>query len=203
MVVAFPSMAKKSAKGAGAAGALEIEVVLEETQPRIWRRIVVSSKATLSELHRILQVAMGWTDSHLHQFRKGDQRYADPSHEVDDTIPESHVALGELLRRKGDLLGYEYDFGDSWTHTIRLKAVLPAAEAGALPRCVGGERACPPEDCGGVFGYDNLLAILADPKHEEHEEHLEWLGGKFDPSAFDEKAATRALRRVGGGWVKE
>ncbi len=189
-------MARKGAKRAATTGALELEVVLEETQPRIWRTLVVSPKATLGDLHEILQVAMGWEGGHVHRFVQGDEAWTDPSHEIEDTSPETKVTLGELLRRKGDSLGYEYDLGDSWVHTVRVLEVLALADAGTLPRCVAGARACPPEDCGGPVGYEDLLAILADPKHEEHEDRKEWLGRRFDADAFDAGAITRELRRL-------
>jgi hypothetical protein len=190
-------MARKSAKASAATGAIELEVVLEGTRPRIWRRIVVSPRTTLGELHEILQVAMGWTNSHLHVFTRGDETWADPSQEVEDAMPESRVKVGELLRRKGDTLGYEYDFGDSWTHRIRVADVLPAADPRTLPCCLAGARACPPEDSGGVYGYADLLRILADPKHEEHDQSRKWAGDDFDPEAFDIDKVDRALRLLG------
>jgi hypothetical protein len=176
--------------------ALELEVVLEGTEPPVWRRILVSPSTSLADLHDIVQMAMGWTDSHLHHFMYGGKVYGPDS--VERALPERDVLVGNLLRKKGDTLGYEYDFGDSWVHTIRLVAVRPPAEGDRLPDCLDGERACPPEDCGGVFGYEELLRILADPEDEEHEERLEWVGDDFAPEAFDPKAVSRRLRRLFG-----
>src|SRR5262245_53266986 len=130
--------------------ALELDIVLDGLQPSIWRRIIVPAQIKLPELHDIVQTAMGWTDRHLHMFLHGDQRYTDAYAEIVGAAPEAEVAVGDLLTRKGDSLGYVYDLGDDWVHTIRVVETLAAADGKALPRCVDGARACPPEDCGGI-----------------------------------------------------
>jgi hypothetical protein len=166
----------------------QLKITLKDAQPPIWRRILVPSDILLGRLHLVIQLAMGWTNSHLHLFDADGQRFGTP---LDDFMAEvdiqdeTKVKLNRLLRTEKDAMDYEYDFGDGWEHKIVLEKVLPFDKAQALPVCVTGKRACPPEDCGGVWGYAELLETLADPAHSEHQEMLEWLGGPFDPEAFD------------------
>jgi hypothetical protein len=174
---------------------LQFKVTLREIDPPIWRRIQVPAAYTFWDLHVAMQDAMGWTDSHLHEFCVGDpaDRAAprigipnDDAFEGDpETLPGWQVPVLEHLREPGDRVAYEYDFGDGWEHEVVLEEILPRASAGKYPRCIAGERACPPEDCGGVPGYESLLEALRDPDHEQHEEFVEWLGGAYDPAAFD------------------
>jgi len=170
----------------------QIKVVLLGTKPPIWRRLSVPSNANLGWLHAALQVAMGWTNSHLHQFRAGRELYSDTrchyaEFEGDpEILEESKVTLGEIARHEKDTFRYEYDFGDSWDHHVMVEKILaPEAEAATFALCLGGARACPPEDCGGIWGYDNLLKVLKDKKHPEHKEMKEWLNRPLDPTAFD------------------
>jgi hypothetical protein len=174
-----------------------IKVVLRHVSPQVWRRVEVPGDIKLGKLHRVLQVAMGWTDSHLHAFRAGGKHYGIPAPDFpdDETVNERNERL-EQIAGEGDKLIYEYDFGDGWEHELRIEQVSPADPAIHYPRCTGGSRACPPEDCGGAGGYEHLRAVLRDPKHEEHEELREWLGGDFDPEAFDLDAVNRALWRL-------
>ncbi len=163
-----------------------LKVTLLGIRPPIWRRIEVPSTITLSELHTVVQVAMGWWDSHLHQFVVDGVIYG-----IDDgegwgppPVDERRTKLRDVAS-EGVRFSYEYDFGDGWEHRIEVEAIA-AAEAGiAYPRCVAGRRACPPEDCGGPWGYGNLLAAIGDPNHDEHEAMVEWAGGPFDPARFD------------------
>ncbi|MBC7290408.1 MAG: plasmid pRiA4b ORF-3 family protein, partial [Actinotalea sp.] len=155
---------------------LRIHVVLDGVAPTVWRRLDVPRSMTLDRLHLVLQGAMGWTDAHVHEFetvaRDGSrhpQRYL-PDDALDDGEPgerEATMPVGRLLGRPGDLLRYLYDAGDAWTHTLRLEQVVPALDAG--PRCLGGGRACPPEDCGGPTGYDRLLRVLAGERRRDAE----------------------------------
>jgi len=177
--------------------ALQIKVTLEGIRPPIWRRLVVHGDATLAQLHVVLQVAMGWGDCHLHCFRIGGARYGPTDHGGLDMgeVDESKVRVAGVLAM-GERGIYEYDFGDSWEHQLLVeKADAPIAPIG-LATCTAGKRSCPPEDCGGFWGYANLLEAIADPGHEEHEELLEWLGEDFDPERFDKDAVNAVLERM-------
>jgi Plasmid pRiA4b ORF-3-like protein len=172
----------------------QLKVTLAGVRPPVWRRLLVPSSLSLEDLHDILQVTMGWTDSHLHQFEAKGQLYGRPSRESFVPIKdEARVRLSEVLLREKESMLYEYDFGDSWTHQIVLeKVVAPPADVKA-PQCIAGARACPPEDCGGVFGYAELLKALKDPSHSEHEEMLEWIGEDYDPDFLDLDAINKYL----------
>jgi hypothetical protein len=179
-----------------AAQVFRIKVTLDGTEPAIWRRLEVGTDTSLAELHDILQVAMGWEDCHLHEFEIRGERYGVPSR--DDFGPpvrdERRARLGDLVRSRGKLT-YLYDFGDSWRHTIIVeKQVVPEADVG-YPRCTAGARACPPEDCGGIWGYQDLLAALASPSDPGHDEVLDRVGDGFDVDAFDPAGVTAALQR--------
>lgn len=169
----------------------ELEVVLEGTDPPIWRRLRVDPGTALDKLHLILQAAMGWENKHPHCFRQEDALFAPAKLALEGAADET-IALKELLRRPGDALAYEYDFESCWEHRIELLAVRPSGAR----ECLGGERACPPEDCGGVDGYEELLDIIADPDHEDYEETMEWLDDSFESEEFDVMLANRRLRRV-------
>ena len=172
----------------------QLKVTLAGPRPPIWRRLLVSSSVTLRELHDIVQVAMGWMDSHLHQFEAKGQLYGKPSPELDLPMrDEARTRLDQVLTHPKDFLLYEYDFGDSWTHQIMLEKVLPSSHELKTPQCLAGARACPPEDCGGVFGYAELLRALKDPSHPEHEDMLEWIGGDYDSAFFDLDAVNKQL----------
>jgi len=174
----------------------ELKVTLREIYPPIWRQVHVRSDTTLAKLHEVLQFAMGWSNSHLHLFETEDERYGVPDPEL-DLHDERRVRLDRLLTRLGDRMVYEYDFGDSWEHDVVLERILEPQKGARYPRVIAGQRACPPEDCGGVPGYEEFLSIIADPRHPEHEEMVEWAGGPFDPEAFDVNQKNRMLH---GGW---
>jgi hypothetical protein len=162
-----------------------LKVSLRGIRPPIWRRFLVPANITLRRLHDCLQEVMGWTDSHLHQFEAGGVIYGRPDPEFGvATINETTARLAQVLRRPKDRLTYEYDFGDGWEHDVVLECILPPAPTARYPIVEDGKRACPPEDCGGPYGYLRFLEILADPRHPEHGEMLEWAGGEFDPGAF-------------------
>jgi hypothetical protein len=172
----------------------QLKVTLARLRPPVWRRLLVPSAVSLEDLHDILQVAMGWTDSHLHQFEAKGQLYGKPSREY--SLPmkdEARVRLGEVLLREKDSIVYVYDFGDSWTHQIVLEKIVAPSPDVKVPRCIAGARACPPEDCGGVFGYAELLKVLKNPSHPEHEEMLEWVGEDYDPEFLDLEAINKYL----------
>ena len=175
----------------------QLKITLKYIRPPIWRRIQIRRDITLAELHLILQAGMGWTNSHLHQFRVGKTYYGDP--DIDEfgdmnLKDERKLRLSKLLSKPKQKIVYEYDFGDGWEHEILLEKIVPAEPGIQYPRCLGGARACPPEDCGGVGGYAEFLAAIRDPNHEEHDEYLDWIGGEFDPEEFDVEDFDNALR---------
>lgn len=177
---------------------LRITVELDDVdEPRVWRRLLVSAAIRLDRLHSVIQAAMGWQDAHMHAFTINGVRYGRPDPEL-EFRDERSVALADLVEPGARCL-YTYDFGDSWEHLVTLEQ-LQTAEAGfPYPHCVDGGGACPPEDCGGAPGYDDLKAILADPTHEEHDEMLAWLGlrtaADFSPDRFTpDEANTRLLK---------
>ncbi len=172
----------------------QLRVSLIGIEPPIWRRLLVPQDVTLPRLHTILQVMMGWTNSHLHQFRVGDVTFAEPHDDFGPSpIDHRRVTLNQIAPRRGSTCTYEYDFGDGWNHLIEVEDELPAETVTTpVPRCLGGERACPPEDCGGPYGYADLLEAVADPKHPEHDTYLEWAEG-FDSERFDVDGVNRIL----------
>ncbi|MBX7165944.1 MAG: plasmid pRiA4b ORF-3 family protein [Pirellulales bacterium] len=184
------------------------KLTLLEVQPLIWRRVQVPD-GTLDKLHEHIQTAMGWTNSHLHQFEIAGRRYGDPElldngWEEDDFVDSTKLRLSRLLdkKRKSFRFYYEYDFGDGWRHEIVYEGALPAESNVKYPRCVDGARACPPEDVGGPWGYADCLEALRNPKHQEHREMREWIGGRFDPEKFAAATATKAMQRGLPDWRK-
>jgi hypothetical protein len=162
----------------------QIKITLIDIKPPIWRRIIVAPEITLDKLHDVLQIVMGWTNSHLHQFETPDGYFAHPSFELEETQSSTKVTLASVLHGPKSHIRYEYDMGDSWDHQILLEKVVEL-ETPVLALCLDGKRACPPEDCGGIWGYENLLEILKDPKHPEYKDMSEWIDGEFDSEAFD------------------
>ena len=173
-----------------------IKVTLRHIAPPVWRRVEVPAYIKLGKLHHILQAVMGWTDSHMHAFRLGIEQYGVPNREFPDMFRnERNVRLDQLVG-KGDKLIYEYDFGDGWEHELKIEKELTPEPGIRYPRCTAGKRACPPDDCGGPWGYEHLLEVLRDPKHDEHEELREWIGGDFDSEAFDLNETDQTLRAI-------
>lgn len=174
----------------------QLRVSLVGVKPAIWRRALVPKAVVLPQLHAIVQIAMGWTNSHLHQFKVGDVVFAAPDddHEPPGPIDYRRVTLSQIAPRRGSACTYEYDFGDRWEHLIEVEEELPAkAVRIAVPTCVGGERACPPEDCGGPHGYAELLKALRRPRRPAHHSSVEVVGPEFDPEAFDVSKVNDAL----------
>jgi hypothetical protein len=180
-------------------GVCQLTVTLDGIEPPIWRRLVVPASFTLERLHGVLQTALGWTNSHLHIFRFGDERVGMPYElgDLDEIYTRSGriVQLGDLIVRRHRRMVYEYDFGDGWTHTIEIDEVRDDIEGPRLA-CLDGARACPPEDCGGVVGYQHLLEILFDPTHEEFDESRHWVGPAFQPERFDLRLVNQQLERL-------
>ncbi len=172
----------------------QLKVTLRGVRPPIWRRLRVPSDVPLARLHCILQAAMGWEDAHLHRFRVGGTTYGDRGF-LGDVVDRSErtARLGQVAPSDQGTLWYDYDFGDGWEHALVVEAVGPPDPGGRYPVCVAGKRACPPEDCGGPWGYGELLAAIGDPLHPAHAERLAWLGGPFDPEAFDLEGTNRRL----------
>ena len=164
----------------------QIKVSLIGSKPPIWRRLLVASSTDLSIMHEIIQIAMGWTDSHLHQFLVGDIRYGDPDPDWDTgMISEAGIRVRDILREPKDWIIYEYDFGDSWEHRVELEKKMPFSPEIVTPKCTGGRKGCPPEDVGGIWGYSEFLEAYRDNNHPEHEDLIEWAGEFFDPDSFD------------------
>jgi len=175
----------------------QLKVSLRGAKPPIWRRFLIESAVTLPLFHDALQIIMGWTDSHLHQFIAGGRCYGVPDPEWDLTMmhDERKVRLNKLLKKEKDSLVYEYDFGDGWEHKITLEKIMPFDPNIILPLCVKAKGACPPEDVGGMWGYYDFLEALNDSEHPEHEELKEWIGGVFDTDAYDIDEANLLLRK--------
>lgn len=163
-----------------------MHISLVGTEPPVWRRIKVKADILLSDLHHVIQLAMGWKNYHLYQF----------SHhgilmgnlvllEEEDIVSDRDVSLSSILKKEADTMMYEYDFGDSWLHEIRLEDIVEEEKAVFPPVYLDGQRSSPPEDCGGINGYYELLKVLADKKHPEYKEMLTWVGKSFEPEKVD------------------
>ncbi len=164
----------------------QLKITLKHIKPPVWRRFTVNSDILLPDLHKIIQTVMGWTNSHLHHFIANDRYYSEPGEfESPNSIDYGRVKFNDLITSVKQKFEYEYDFGDGWAHEILLEKILNDYDS-AHPVCLAGKRSCPPEDCGGPFGYEDLLKIISDPEHEQHKEFLEWLGGEvYDPEYLD------------------
>ncbi len=168
----------------------QLKVTLNGSKPPIWRRLLVPGDINLGNFHVVLQIVMGWTNSHLHQFILGRTMYGIPDDEFGggydlEIEDENKYTLSHLLKKEKDSLKYEYDFGDGWEHKIIIEKILPHKSSVKVPSCIKGKRACPPEDCGGIWGYQDLIEVLNDTSHPEYDEMLEWIGEDFDPEYFD------------------
>ena len=162
----------------------QLKVTLLQSHIPIWRRFLVRQDVSLGDLHHVLQAVMGWEESHLHMFATKTAQYGPADFEL-DCEDEDRTSLDQVFTRVRQKMVYEYDFGDGWTHEILFEKRLPEEGGIKVPVCLEGENTCPPEDCGGVWGYADLLETLADPEAPDHEDMLEWVGGEFDPAAFD------------------
>jgi hypothetical protein len=186
----------KRKKPAGPAPVYQLKVSLRGAKPPIWRRLLVPADISLAGLHATILAAFGWHGGHMHVFETtyGDFGRADRElgHRADGS-----VTLEQVAPQAKDKIRYTYDFGDDWVHDIVVEKVLDRDPSTAYPRCTGGKRAAPPDDCGGIWGYEELVEVLADPAHPEHEERLQWLGladaSQFTPDAFDVEAVNRQL----------
>ncbi len=175
--------------------AYQFKVRLRGIEPAIWRRILVPATYSFWDLHVAIQDSMGWLDYHLHLFRVREPENGnvveigipddEPFEEEIPCIPGWDVAMAEYFTETGDAAEYLYDFGDDWQHVVTFEAKVDRVGTTQYPKCIAGSRACPPEDCGGVGGYENVLRVIADPSDEEYESMMDWLGGEYDPEAFE------------------
>jgi len=175
---------------------LTLNAALLGTDPPIWRRFQVSDRMTLGDLHHVLQIVMGWNNFHLHEFYIDDSTFGaclSPDYDSEPLENENAYELRKVLPATGGVFHYIYDFGDSWEHQITVETIGEPEAGIPYPRCLDGARSRPPEDCGGIPGFHNILAILDDPSHEEHEEVLDWLGEGFDPEEFDVACVNKDL----------
>ena len=165
----------------------QIKIGLKGARPPIWRRLFIVDSVSLPKLHAVIQAVMGWHNCHLHQFIARGLYYGtpDPDDDFAETLDENKYRLNQFLKREKDTIVYEYDFGDSWEHQITLEKVLPFDPAETLPSCIKGKGACPPEDVGGIYAFQDFVAALNDPTHPEHDTYLEWVGSEYDPQFFN------------------
>ncbi len=176
---------------------LQLKITLVGSKPAIWRELVVPGNYSLFDLHVAIQDAFAWQDGHLHQYftespyqrNSRSKHIAIPMPELEDVIDERKEQLSAWFKKPNDTLWYEYDLGDSWMHEVTLKKIIPSHKTFKIPLLLDGERACPPDDCGGIGGYYALLETLANPASADHRDMLEWLGidtaAGFDPEKFD------------------
>lgn len=178
------------------ANTLTFKISLNGAKPPIWRRVQISDAMDFEDFHAVIQIAMGWRNSHLHEFLVRDRRIGMVLPETDLFEPEelddeTEIFLHQLKLKPGEKIMYTYDFGDSWEHELLLESI----EEGDLemPRCLEGKGACPPEDCGGIWGYEEILAALKAPDNPDFADLLEWLPNDFDPTAFSVEEVNEEL----------
>ena len=183
---------------AGPAGDIvRLKVTLRGIRPPIWRRLLVPKTMRLDRLHFVLQIAMGWRGGHLHAFTIDGREYGDPAM-LDHVENEKQLTLGGIPRAGVKRFTYTYDFGDDWEHVIAIEKTEPPAAGQHYPVCVAGKRGGPPEDCGGVHGYMEMLEVLADPAHPEYKEYVERLEDEsFDAEDFPLDAINQTLAAFG------
>ena len=188
-----------------------LKLKLQHTQPLITRELLVPSNLRLDRLHDVLQIVMGWEDGHLHEFNNGlrgpgERRFGPPEDALNGLMPgpsdESKATLADLAPTKGDSFVYWYDFGDDWIHQIKVHAVITPEPDAALPVCLKAIGAGPPEDCGGPWGYAEMMEVLGDPKHEEYEAMREWVDDDWDPQRYDIDGVNQMLARLAASWKR-
>lgn len=177
----------------------QLKVTLKGSKPPIWRRLLVDGNVSLDGLHTILQIAMEWSDTHLHHFYVNKTYFGIPDPEFADDLlkDERGVLLRKVARKEKFKFSYQYDMGDFWEHDIVVEKITPALAKTPYATCIKGKLACPPEDCGGIWGYENVKETLKNPDHPEHQEISEWLDGEFDPTAFDIEMVNYRLNQLG------
>jgi hypothetical protein len=180
-----------------------LKITLDDVEPQVLRRVDAPLAIRLDHLHLALQAAIGWTNSHLYEIRAGDAGWGEPDPDRGDSPLDARKArLIDVLEDVGaKTLRYLYDFGDGWEHTIKIERVFDAEPGVQYPRLIEAAGRCPPEDCGGPWGYAEFLDAIADPKHERHAELIEWIGGAFDPNAIDFEAHAEELATLAKRWA--
>ncbi len=176
-----------------------LKITLDEVDPQVLRKIEVPLDIKLDKLHVVIQAAMGWEDYHLYEFRVGRSLaygIPDPDWPETRTLPAKKASLADLLEHAKKTFAYVYDFGDDWMHTVKVEAISPAKTDTHYPRLIAAEGRCPPEDCGGPWGYADLKDAMADPKHENHANVVEWYGEMFDPAKIDQTAIAKDVERI-------
>lgn len=173
----------------------QVKISLNGAPLPIWRRLIIDPSLPLPLLHDVLQVAMGWSNYHLHQFQAQGKRFGNPN-EFDNAElqNQNEFQLADLLQKPGDSFEYDYDFGDGWRHTVVLENAYNDDGAPVMAHCIDGRRACPPEDVGGIPGYANFLECIEDSYHPEHHKWLEWIGCRFDADSFDARLVNSHYR---------
>jgi hypothetical protein len=175
----------------------QVKITLRGSKPPIWRRLLLPNTISLYQLHQIIQIAMGWNDSHLHQFIINEKYFGVPS--PDDWRPvkdERRYTLNQVAPSQKSRFIYEYDFGDSWEHEILIEKIQPLELGVKYPICIKGKRACPPEDIGGIWGYMEFSEAMSNPNHSKHDSYREWWSGDFDPEDFDIEDINQALQEI-------
>jgi len=177
----------------------QIQIALKDFKPKIWRRVLIPSETLLPDLHKIIQTSMGWTNGHLHQFIINGTYYTEKT--LDnylwdelDNVDYKKIKLSDFLNVEKQKIKYEYDFGDGWEHDVILEKILERDPKIKYPVCIAGKMSCPPEDCGGVWGYADMLEILKNPEHPEYQEFIDWLGDEFNPEEFDKDEVNEMLK---------
>ncbi len=177
-----------------------LRISLSDTDPEIWRIVDVPVEASFKMIHDVIQAAMGWQDYHLWEFEAGERRYGLPDREWPDVTAAKNTKLMTLIDRGTRQLDYTYDMGDNWHHTIVIEAVGPGQPDTKCPRYIDGARRCPPEDSGGTPGFENFLDAIANPKHDDHAELIEWYagcyGGTYHPETIDELVTKRRVAAI-------
>jgi hypothetical protein len=174
----------------------QVKITLGDVIPEVWRRVALPGAFTLDRVHRVIQLAMGWQDYHLHSFEIDGIQYGQPDPDGELDLRDELDARLDSVAGKDTAFVYTYDFGDWWEHEVVVEQIHLADPDERYPICLAGQHACPPEDVGGAYGYAGFLAALADPQHPEHSAMAEWIGRPFDPRAFDPDRATVLLRRM-------
>lgn len=175
----------------------QCKITLQGSKPVIWRRFQVSEEYSLRKFHKVLQIVMGWDECHLYEFQIDGTSYGEPHPDYGGSMKNSKtIKLNQLIEGEKASFQYIYDFGDGWQHKIVVEKIFKPEPDVRYPACIGGAMACPPEDCGGIGGYADFLEAISDPDHDEHETMLHWIGGKFDPEAFDCDRVNAKLKRM-------